>query len=341
MLILRGEVRFFTIDETVSDATSLLYKLKLRTTDGQTYLLNGYKKIDSSLMSSVFGTWKATTTLYTTITRLDGSIVGRGRLHISWRNFASQLRSFGTTGGDGGGRSLLGRAVRPSLGFLGYFARNLANYVLRPLSQLEYPDRQRTGYFVKVAPAQTITLTASDGVKTSMKVWAPGVDVLKKRRPVVMIPGASVDDQIFSLPTIPVNTVEYFTSRGYTVYVPTLRFGRTPVAEKGYTAYDARLDVAAAMKFVHDQHEGKMYVICHCVGSIATSIGLLDGTLHAEWIQGLTASQIFFTQRFSLDNELKAKTPLLPKLYEVSSEFTLPWGGAEATFSSWEGPGFP
>jgi len=80
--------------------------------------------------------------------------------------------------------------------------------------------------------------------------------------------------RFYPLPTLPQNTVDYFTMHGYMVYVPTLRFGRTPVAEKWCAAYDARLDVAAAMEYVHE-HGGKMYILCHCVGVIATSMGLL------------------------------------------------------------------
>lgn len=323
MMISRGEVQTFIVDETVSDGSSFTYKLALRSTDGQVYLLDGYKRIDTSISFSVSNTWKATTALYTTITRIDGSIVGRGVLHISLGDFASQLNTFESTSSGG----LLGRLVKlPSLAFTTYFARNLAHYFFTPFSQLQYPDETLTGYFPKAAPIQIVTLTARDGVQTTMKVWTPEgnrfqLSVVGKKLPILMIPGASVDDQVFSCPTIPVNTVEYFTSLGYTVYVPTLRSGRAPTAEKGYTAYDSRLDVAAAMNFVHEQHQDKMYILCHCLGAIATSMGLLDGTLPSRWIQGLTASQIFFTQQFSPDNALKARTSLLSSTYKVSLTF--------------------
>ncbi|KAJ7097404.1 hypothetical protein C8R44DRAFT_949487 [Mycena epipterygia] len=324
MLILRGEVQFFTIDDTVSDGDNFVYKLTLLTTDGKTYLLNGYKNIDSNISFSPSNTWKATTTLFTTITRMDGSMVGRGTPRISWRNFASELKSFKPTSGG-----LIRRSIIPSFRFLSFFAQKLSDYVFSPLSPLEYPDRKHTGYFIKAAPAHKITLTSRDGVQTTMKIWIPENDRGKNKLPILMIPGASVDDQIFSLPTIPTNTVEYFISLGYIVYVPTLRFGRTQTSEKGYTAYDARLDVAAAMKFVHDQHPGKMYIITHCVGAIATSMGLLDGTLRTEWIQGLTASQVFFQGQFGSVNAVKARFPtLLPNMYKALGG---PWFPATST----------
>jgi hypothetical protein len=325
MQVLRGEVQFFTVDETVSDGTNLAYKLTLLSTEGETYLLNGYKEVDSEMAFSVSNTWKATTTLYTTITRIDGSVVGRGRLHISWRNFASELKSFRPTSSG----SLQTTAV-PTLGFLGYFARSVARFFLTPLSRLSYPDPTHTGYLPKADPTQIITLVAKDGVECTMKMWVPKgnpakVDGTSAKLPLMMIPGASVDDQIFSLPTIRQNAVEYFTSNGYTVYVPIHRVGLTPAAEKGYTAYDARLDIAAAMEYVHKQHGGKMYIICHCLGAIATSMGLLDGTLNTKWIQGLTVSQVFFRPHFALVNSIKARASFLVPLYKASCIFARPF----------------
>ncbi|KAF7366427.1 FAD/NAD(P)-binding domain-containing protein [Mycena sanguinolenta] len=320
MQVLRGDVQFFTIDETVSDGTNLAYKLTLLSTEGETYLLNGYKEVDASMAFSVSDTWKATTTLYTTITRVDGSVIGRGRLHISWRNFVSELKSFRPTSGT------LRAEAAGTLGFLGYFARNVASYFLTPFAPLKYPDPAHTGYLPKVEAMQVIRLVAKDGVETSMKMWLPKENPAKvngavnggahTKLPVLMVPGASVDDQIFSLPTIRQNTVDYFTANGYTVYVPTHRAGMTPLAQKGYTAYDVRLDVAAAMEHIHKKHGGKMYIICHCLGSMATSMGLLDGTLNTEWIQGLTASQVFFRPHFGLVNNLKARASFLVPLYK-------------------------
>ncbi|KAJ6481824.1 glucose-methanol-choline oxidoreductase [Mycena sanguinolenta] len=207
-----------------------------------------------------------------------------------------------------------------TLGFLGYFARSVARYLLTPFAPLNYPDPAHTGYLSKAEAAQVISLVAKDGVETSMKMWLPKenpVDGNGVKLPVLMVPGASVDDQIFSLPTIRQNAVDYFTAHGYTVYVPTHRVGMTPLAQMGYTAYDARLDIAAAMEEVHKRHGGKMYIICHCLGSIATSMGLLDGTLNTEWIQGLTASQVFFRPQFGLVNDLKARASFLVPLYKL------------------------
>lgn len=308
LLILRGEVKFFSTDESVSDGQTLGYELTLLSTDDETYDLRGYKKINSSMTLSASQTWRATTTLYTSLTRPDGSLVGKGVLRINWRNFASELKSMYKS-------SLLQGALR----FLSFFISKIANFFFSPLRKLSYPNTSMEDNLSKVEPCSTVMLTAKDGIETKMKIWAPTTD--EENIPILFIPGASVDDRIFSLPTVPTNTVEYFTSRGHRAYVTTLRFGITEAAKLGYTAYDARLDVVAAMRYVHEQNEGrKFYVLCHCVGAISTSMAILDGSVPVEWIKGMTVSQAFFKQKLGHVNSLKVALggSVLPRLYEVS-----------------------
>ena len=88
-------------------------------------------------------------------------------------------------------------------------------------------------------------------------------------------------------------------------------------AYKGYTTFDARLDIVAAMLQVRKFNESqtntapeKLYVIAHCAGSVALSIGLLDGTIPADWIKGVTASNVFMTPIFAKVNMAIASQPV-------------------------------
>jgi hypothetical protein len=303
LLIVRGSVNFFIRDQSVADGTKLEYDLELRSTQGKAYVLKGYKTIDSSTAFSPLKTWKATTTLYTTISSESGSLVGKGILHISPRNFASQLRTFQGAG---------------SWRFIKFFLRNTLRYFVGPFRTLEPPDTRITDCYPKPAPT-TITLCSHDGVRTQLKIWEPSPDTPHRNMSILFIPGASVDDQIFSLPTVSTNAIDYFTSLGYRCYVAVMRFGINPAAEEGWTAYDTRWDVKAAMEYVREKEDGKkFYVVCHCLGSITTSIALLTGVVKAEWIQGMTVSQVFCNLRFSKDNQFKAEHPILLKIYQVS-----------------------
>lgn len=314
LLITDGSVEFFTDDNSVSDARGLVYSLGLLTTSEKRHRLHGYKRIDPSVTLSVGRAWRATTTLYTIITAPDGSIVGRGILHLPVKELMTTLRLLFTRSD-----------ALTLLYFLMFFARNIAAYFFAPFRPLQHPPSYAddTDYFDKPEP-EKLKVHAEDGLNIPLKIWYPPAGTPKKTTPLILFPGAAVDDQIFSLPTIPINTVDYFTSLGYTCYTPTLRFGAGENARWGYTAYDARLDVRAVVNYVYENERTKVYIIAHCLGSIATAMALLTGSIDSSQIAGLTVSQVFMHIEYSPDNAFKARHPVLLKLYEVSLPLPFP-----------------
>ncbi|KAF1937241.1 FAD/NAD(P)-binding domain-containing protein [Clathrospora elynae] len=328
LLITNGAVEFFKTDEDVADATSLVYDLDLLSTNGTKYAFHGYKRLDSAVAFSVSRTWSATTTLFTTITGSDGLVIGRGILHLPLCNFISELWSLRSCTKVSTWSNLYSQAR-----FLDFFVKNIASYYLSPFRSLQYPTSfaDTTGYYTKAIPS-TVSLTSDDGQHFPIKIWHPAPGTFEKYTPLMFIPGASVDDQIFSLPTIPTNTIDYFTSLGYRCYVPVLRFGIGEAARNSDTVYNARLDVRAAMKYVRER-EGKreIYVVAHCLGSIAMGIALLCGDVEARWIKGMTCSQVFINLIFSSDNALKARSGLV-KVYEMLARSE--WFSCHSTPSS-------
>jgi len=175
------------------------------------------------------------------------------------------------------------------------------------------------GYNNETAKSATIKVIASDGVTTYMQMWkanSPNKDL--EPIDLFMIPGAAVDHQIFSLQTIKHNAVNYFTNAGYNVWVITHRIGMTMAAGHNWTTYDARLDIKAALEHIRKvKGEKPIYTICHCMGAVAFSSGLLDGTIPAEWIKGITSSQVFMNPIWSTSNMAKVLSPIpLDKLYK-------------------------
>lgn len=199
-MVLRGEVQFFSLDTDVADGKNLAYKLDLLSSGGELLHFNGYKIIDSKIAFSASKTWKATTTLYVTLTRPDKTVVARGVLIIPWRNFVSELASFGQTGSTISGR------IGATVDFLGYFASQTAGYFFSPLRALQYPTLTTNGYYQKQPPTEIVTLTAQDGIQTFMHVYTPDFTssprqnnqngVNGKLPPILMIPGAAVDHQV-------------------------------------------------------------------------------------------------------------------------------------------------
>lgn len=206
-MVLRGEVQFFSQDINSPDTKNLVYKLDLVGTDGQLLHFNGYKVVDSSVAFSISTVWKATTTLYVTLTRPDGATVGRGILNISLRNFKAEMLSFG-----GSGATVLGR-LGAATQFMNWFMGQTLGYFFSPFRMLQYPTMSATGYYPKTPPTEVVTLTAADGVETMMHIWRPqkssvgffnglrihsrvaGVTASEKP-PLLFVPGAAVDQQV-------------------------------------------------------------------------------------------------------------------------------------------------
>jgi hypothetical protein len=315
LLITQGHIGFFTVDKDVSDAVKLTYKLKLVDTDGKEYVLDGHKTIDSRITLSLSRTWAATTTLLTTISEKDGTQVAKGILRLSPRKFVSELSSLRCSP-----RISFVQKAFVKARFLSFFTRNLISYFLSPLRSLQYHQSIRVHFedWKKTKPDE-IRIQASDGVEFCVKMWGPSPLVPSKSTPIVFVPGAAVDHQMFSLPTIPVNTIDYFTSQGYRCYVPVLRFGIGSEARNGWTVFDARLDVKAALEYVKaKENNRKIYAIVHCLGSIATATALLQGDIDATWFCGMTCSQVFTDLIYSNGNKFKASNQSLLKLYKVS-----------------------
>lgn len=109
------------------------------------------------------------------------------------------------------------------------------------------------------------------------------------------------------------------------------------------TSYEARLDIAECLRFIReiraqenpDVPISKMYILAHCLGSMALASGLLDGTIPAEWVSGITASQVFMNPVLSYPTRSAfLSTRLVRGLYKslFGDWFSL---GA----SSYDGPG--
>jgi hypothetical protein len=311
--IVGGDVKLFVTDKEESHASNLVYELQLLASNGKTYSLHGCKRLSGFATLSVSRTWKAATTLYTTIESADGSVVGRGILHISLRNLLITV-----AGMRGRSNTSRLRGMGMHLRYLAFFAKNIASWTFSPLQSLQYPTAPGTDFPKFAKPTcRAITVTTTDGIKVPMKIWDPAGHVEWNRTPMVLLPGAAVDDRIFSLPTVRTNTIDYFTALGYRCYVPTLRFGSGEAARRGDTVYDAKLDVAAIIKHIRQlEDDREVYVIAHCLGSIAMGTALLTGDVDARWIKGMTVSQVFTDLILSKDNELKARAGLL-KVYEV------------------------
>lgn len=332
-MVQRGDFNLFILDQKAPGTRNMTYDFDLRGIHGEKYHFHGYKVVDSSVALAPWQFWKATSTLYVTITEHNrdleavhdcdepwrrGKVVAKGIMHIQFADFVSQIMTMTPTGS-----SLIKKAYSAA-SFLTYFTRKSLSLFLAPFTPLQYPSVTYNGYVNDTPPKASFVIVARDGVKTRMHMWEPTNPSIETKN-LFMIPGAAVDHQIYALPTIKYNAVNYFTRAGYRVFIAVHRIGQLMVAQNNWTTYDARLDLRACIEYIREKYadgnskENKVYCIAHCMGSVAFSTGLLDGTIPSNWVHGITCSQVFMNPIWAPLNMAKVMVGPIPmdKLYKM------------------------
>ncbi|KOS19571.1 Cholesterol oxidase [Escovopsis weberi] len=321
-MVLQGDFGLFKPDEATAGTSRLTYDFGMVGVDGRRLKFHAYKLVDPSVTLDPRQLWHSTTTLYVSITeRLSGTVLATGILSLGFGDLFSEFLSLTSTGNH-----LMDKAFKVA-NFVSFFALKSASFFLAPMAPLQYPVQTYQSYMNYTPPTRTFLVVSEDGIRTELHMWEPSPNAVATGadgRPVevqdlFMIPGASVDHQIYSLPTIPFNAVNYFTRAGYRVFVTVHRIGMLRWTRgQRWTTYDARLDIKACLERIRSvqAEPKKIYTIAHCMGSVAFSCGLLDGTIPASWILGITCSQVFMNPIWAPLNMAKATSPLaLDKMY--------------------------
>ncbi|KAJ5762401.1 uncharacterized protein N7511_005783 [Penicillium nucicola] len=315
--VVQGTVDFF-VGEADTEST-ISYHMKLFSVEGLEYALEGHKLLNSGMSFSVKKTWQATTTVNVNISRLDGTQVGAGALHISLPDFTKQMRTFRT-------RSVDISSLLALLAFLFTFLYHVSIFFFMPFVPVRFPRTCSGDKTKKISnPPFTDKINASDGVPVLLEVYNPIQQDnhgprLANLPPILLLPGITgigTMHNLYALPFLRCNMVDYFTQRGHRCFVLTPRWGCDPTVAEEATIFDCRLDVAAAIKYIREKEALRPYVIGHCQGSVALCMGLLDGTIASSDLIGITANSVFMNQVFGYWNSLKGRTTLLIQLYEL------------------------
>ncbi|KAK6595436.1 glucose-methanol-choline oxidoreductase [Botrytis cinerea] len=295
-MVQRGDFQLFNVDHQAPGTRNLTYDFDMTSTDGKQLHFHGFKIVDSSVALGPLKFWTAASTLYVTITEKDADKNCTRKRNDAYPTQRFPIANLHTT----------------------VIWSQSANLFFAPFTYLQYPSVTYTGYINDTPPDDTIQIVASDNVKTLLHVWEPRNPNIETKN-LFFIPGASVDHQIFALPTIEVNAINYFTRAGYRCFVVVHRICQLIVAENNWTTFDARLDIKASLQWIRKEYgHDPIYTIAHCMGSVAFSSGLLDGTIPANWILGVTCSQVFMNPIWATLNLAKALAGPIPfdKLYK-------------------------
>ena len=215
-------------------------------------------------------------------------------MHIRPSDFISQIMTMTPTAS-----SLLKKGNIAPPAFSLYFTRKSLSLFLTPFTPRQYPSVTYTGYINDTPPDASFVIVARDSVKSRMHMWESTNADLETRN-VIMIPGAAVDHQIFTLPTIRFNAVNYLTRRLSSLHPRSPHRAAHDCAEQLDDLRRATRSTGMprvyprARRIQPRQRPGEHSSgLSHCMGSVSFSTGLLDGTIPAQWILGITASQVF------------------------------------------------
>lgn len=296
--IAQGDLGLFKKYQEVTGTSRLTYEGGTVGTNGRRLHFCGYKVVDASVSLSPLQMWRSTTTLYVSITErathktmtianynegiLEENIFVLTKMFPfqsvrNWLRVASCVCAQRTLSPrwmtlSPSGRDVL-RKAKNMTRFLTFCASKSVSHLLTPLAPLEYADERAVLYVNHTPPTQTFTVISEDGIETQLHMWEPNPNAVAtdsngapvKIENLFMIPGSSVDHQIFALPTIPFNAVNYFTRAGYRVWVTVYRICQLKSTHRQpWTTYDSRLDIKACYEHIRKTHAWNWQNLYNC-----------------------------------------------------------------------------
>lgn len=165
-----GKFQLFNDDLRSPDTLNLTYNFRVSCPDGHKLHFNGYKVVNSDVVLNPVNLWKATTTLYCTISELnekgepdESQIRGKGMIQIRPYKFLQECSTMQVTG------STIYAQLASTANFLGYFIIKAAGAFLTPFIPMQWPSIPFNGYQNLTQWTKEYTVLASDSVKTKSK----------------------------------------------------------------------------------------------------------------------------------------------------------------------------
>lgn len=284
MTVTGGVFQLFSTAHDQVDTTEMWYRLPLTTSDGRRLFFEGFKTVRDD---PGFDPWRDTTTLYATLRAggPEGTMLARGRLHISPTDLARQLS---TMRGVGSPRRLERMEAVARFGqlFAGDVWKTYGG-IVAPSNRLDANAPPRKRRPLRAPTPELHPVTALDGVPLRLTRYRGG-----DKGPVMLVHGAGVSTYMFAVDTVETNLVEYLCAHGYDVWTFDWRTSiALPSAdEQGDCDDAARNDFPAAIERIRAVTGAPdVQVFAHCVGALAFFISMLDGL---EGVRSIVASQV-------------------------------------------------
>ncbi|CAG8595486.1 24497_t:CDS:10, partial [Gigaspora margarita] len=270
LIITKGNFRLFITDEDRVDSKKLMYNFNLLSTNGEKYQFMGFKLLTNS---SMFEEWTETTTIYSTIYEYNNG---------NENNLSDDVDT---------NRKVIGRGIL-------YVTVSDFRKQLQTLMPFYHKPRPEKEMYV---------IESNDKIKTLIHRFKGG-----SKGPVLLIHGAAMSYEMWATNLVEHTFLDYLLENGYDVWLNDSRLSPTNAeCYKQFPLDAVRLDQKAAIDHVRKITEcDKIAVVAHCLGSISTLMGLLDGSI--EGVGSLVTSQVSVNPINGFVNVLKRNFQLLP-----------------------------
>jgi len=273
MTISEGRFNLFVVDQNNVDTRNMVYRMTLNAVDGQEYFFHGVKIIKKGNLLDI---WPQTTTLYVTVSQseaLDAAVLGEGVLHISPRDFATQLGTIDVTNAAGNVARL--DAIARFGGFFAGVLYDTYGGVIAPRKIFDPNATPRVKRTLRACAPEVHTFRTSDGVTLKLTRYKGGA-----KGPVMVVHGAGVSSGIFSTDLIDTNLLEYVYAHGYDVWLFDFRVSIDLPSANAPSNGDqiATIDHPEAVaEILRLTGAPSVQVIAHCYGATTFTMAMLAG----------------------------------------------------------------
>ncbi|HXI28650.1 MAG TPA: alpha/beta fold hydrolase [Vicinamibacterales bacterium] len=298
-----GTFKLLVKDPTRVNARNMTYAMIGVAADGKRYRVDGFKVIQDDKQVEI---WADTTTLFTTVTDLNGAteqVIGKGILHILPADFMKQMTTMKVTGAATPIDALRGLAAFGKF-FAGVLFDTYGGVFVRS-NELQPDAQPRQRRPLKMSPPDVHFFTTDDGVELRLTRFKGGA-----KGPVMLAPGFGTSTLAFSIDTVDTNLPEALFAAGYDVWLfdyrasPDLPSSRTQfsldeIAKHDYPAAVAKVQEIAQVPTVQ--------VMAHCVGSMTLLMSLLSGL---QGVRSAVCSALTFYPISPMANKIRANLDL-------------------------------
>jgi cholesterol oxidase len=279
-----GDFHLLVGDPSPGQARQMGYHMKLQSASGENYRLDGVKLIRDNPGLDL---WADTSTLYTTVTKPDGTVVGRGILHIEPADFLKQMTTLASPGAK---NPIEGLAAIAKFGL--FFAGELFEVfggVAARATELEPNATPREKRPLKLGPPAVYPVQTADGTEVRVTRYRFGTSTAA-----------------YTIDTVETNLPEFLYAAGYDVWL--FDYRASPALKSSQTQFTlddiATQDYPAAIAKIREvSGADSVQVMAHCVGSMTFLMAAMAGL---QGVRSAVCSALTFYPVSPIGNRIRA-----------------------------------